>query len=112
MVVLYATQASTQAMAFEQTQMGSSASASNTVPSTGSLTSGVPGVELVTPPQQPSSSQGTQLRLPGIGVIGTLPKLDFGLELLYGNRQDKTIVEEPNLTDDGLRIHGTLKHRL
>jgi hypothetical protein len=102
---------STSASAFEQTQMGGSASANSSISSPQSLPSGVPGVELVTPQTQPAKPEGMKLRLPGIGVIGTLPKLDFGLELLYGSRQDKPIEEEPGLTDGGLTIHGSLKHR-
>ena len=29
----------------------------------------------------------TELKIPGIGSVGSLPKLDFGLELLYGGGQ-------------------------
>ena len=31
-----------------------------------------------------SKDKGTEVRVPGLGLIGVLPKMDFGLELLYG----------------------------
>ena len=30
------------------------------------------------------TDSGTEIRIPGLGKLGTLPKMDFGLELLYG----------------------------
>jgi len=52
--------------------------------------------------------------IPGLGSLGVLPKLDFGLELLYGDKpvavaepRDDAIESDP----DGLRIKGTFKHR-
>jgi hypothetical protein len=59
---------------------------------------------------------GGGIKFPGLGAIGVLPKLDFGLELLYGESQEKKF-EKPRedqaigSDDDGLRIKGTLKHR-
>ena len=56
---------------------------------------------------------GTEVRIPGIGTVGVLPKLDFGLELLYGAAEQKGLVPddrthpEPN----DLQIRGTIKHR-
>lgn len=54
------------------------------------------------------------VRIPGLGSLGVLPKLDFGLELLYGDKpvavaepRDDAIESDP----DGLRIKGTFKHR-
>ncbi len=60
---------------------------------------------------------GTEIRIPGRGKIGTLPKMDFGLDLLYGAAEDdnKTAPEfaNPQDTDEqrDLMIHGTMKHR-
>jgi hypothetical protein len=34
-------------------------------------------------PELPLTS-GTEVKIPGLGTVGVLPKLDFGLELLYG----------------------------
>ena len=38
----------------------------------------------------PRIDSGTKIRVPGLGVIGEIPKMDFGLELLYGASQPKT----------------------
>lgn len=59
-------------------------------------------------------SSGTEVRIPGLGKLGVLPKLDFGLELLYGVNEDRRIEEEksrPDSSDDGVQIRGTVKHR-
>jgi len=37
----------------------------------------------------PRVESGTKIRVPGLGVIGEIPKMDFGLELLYGASQPK-----------------------
>ena len=63
--------------------------------------------------QAENAGRGTSFAIPGIGALGVLPKLDFGLELLYGEssgRSNDPIVELPS-NEDGLRIKGTLKHR-
>lgn len=58
-------------------------------------------------------SAGTEVRIPGLGKLGILPKLDFGLELLYGvNEQtfdDRRL--RPEQSDDGLGVRGTVRHR-
>ena len=61
---------------------------------------------------------GTEIRIPGLGKIGTLPKMDFGLDLLYGAVEDdnsKPTPDFPNSPDEDekrdLMIHGTVKHR-
>jgi hypothetical protein len=61
----------------------------------------------------PVGKSGTEVRIPGLGTLGVLPKLDFGLELLYGVNEDKRIEPEklPNDTDEGVQIRGTLRHR-
>ena len=58
----------------------------------------------------PGKPAGTEVRIPGIGTIGVLPKLDFGLELLYGANETKVLPEEKNDTND-VQIRGTIKHR-
>jgi len=37
----------------------------------------------------PRISAGTKIRVPGLGVIGEIPKMEFGLELLYGASQPR-----------------------
>lgn len=58
-----------------------------------------------------SGTGGTELRIPGIGSIGTVPKLDFGLDLLYGAGSDP-VQEKPGEKSDGdVTIKGTIRHR-
>lgn len=61
----------------------------------------------------PAGKSGTEVRIPGLGTLGVLPKLDFGLELLYGVNEDKRLEQDKGSTepDDGVQIRGTLKHR-
>ena len=87
------------ALAFQETNSGSQAATSG---------GASPQVELGVP--APSRASGTEIRVPGLGTVGALPKLDFGLELLYGvsspqngSRDDKS--------DAGAQIRGTLKYR-
>ncbi len=88
----------------------------------GALPAGVPAPDAPKAQEQeeslPSKSDsGTEIRIPGLGKIGTLPKMDFGLDLLYGAAEDstKTAPEftSPQDTDEqrDLMIHGTVKHR-
>jgi hypothetical protein len=54
---------------------------------------------------------GTEIRIPGLGKLGTLPKMDFGLELLYGVAEDKG-PETPAVDDNSdLTIRGSVKHK-
>ena len=66
----------------------------------------------------PSKSEGgTEIRIPGLGKIGTLPKMDFGLDLLYGAAEDnnKATPDPIDPQDSGdqrdMMIHGSVKHR-
>ena len=61
-------------------------------------------------------SKGVEIRIPGLGKLGVLPKLDFGLELLYGVTDAKSQDVPDKLRpgqgkDDDLKIRGSLKHR-
>jgi hypothetical protein len=63
-------------------------------------------------PNQPIRGTGAEIRVPGLGQIGTLPKFDFGLELLYGAGEPKGLREELNKNDpNDLQIRGTIKYR-
>ena len=57
----------------------------------------------------PKSAVGTEVRIPGLGKLGVLPKMDFGLELLYGANESKQPepIEQPA---EDLTIRGTVKH--
>ena len=52
---------------------------------------------------------GTEIRIPGIGKLGVLPKLDFGLELLYG--AGRPMLKEEDAVPDDLIIRGSVKKR-
>jgi len=81
----------------------------------------LPALQLIDPNASGSSdSGGTPLSLPGIGYIGTLPKLDFGLELLYSapdadrfemNEMPPSTETPSKANEDDVIIRGTLKHR-
>lgn len=55
-------------------------------------------------------SEETELTIPGLGPIGKLPKLDFGLELLYGDGGEGPENRIDNRQDDVL-IKGKIRHR-
>ena len=70
------------------------------------------GLSLVKPGD--SNAGGTELRIPGIGSVGTVPKLDFGLDLLYGAGSDPVQQVAPgpqDSTDKDVTIKGTIRHR-
>jgi hypothetical protein len=57
---------------------------------------------------------GVEVRIPGLGKLGVLPKFDFGLELLYGVNEQKagdTERQLPASPSDDVQIRGSLKHR-
>ena len=102
---------SSPAMAFQETPVAPAATDEAAIVSGGGKDAAqAPKVELITPDiNDAGNSVGTEIRIPGLGSLGMLPKLDFGLELLYGAAEDKRIDEEP--LGDGITIRGTLKHK-
>jgi hypothetical protein len=60
---------------------------------------------------------GTEVRIPGIGSVGKLPKLDFGLELLYGGKSAPESLQFEQRPNDqrgpegDMQIKGTLTHK-
>jgi hypothetical protein len=82
----------------------------------------VPDAPKAQEPDQPLAQKndapsGTEIRIPGLGKIGTLPKMDFGLDLLYGAAEDDNKAPDyPAGQPDSegqrdMMIHGTMKHR-
>ena len=65
----------------------------------------LPGAELSL-----GRTSGTEVRIPGLGTVGVLPKLDFGLELLYGANEPKGLPQD-KINSDDVQIRGTIKHR-
>ena len=66
-------------------------------------------VEVSTTTAGKPTTGGTEVRIPGLGKLGVLPKMDFGLELLYGANEPKVQDEERVLPSDDLTIRGTVK---
>ena len=60
----------------------------------------------------PRASGGQEVRIPGLGKLGVFPKLDFGLELLYGGRDEK-VGDADRIRPEGdeMQIRGSIKHR-
>jgi len=59
-------------------------------------------------------SEGTEVTIPGLGKLGVLPKMDFGLELLYGADEMPKAQEPSGPTEqlpepEDLTIRGSLK---
>jgi hypothetical protein len=67
------------------------------------------GLNLSTPDNNGTGE--TELNIPGVGTIGKLPKLDFGLELLYGNGGDENPNPDNNNRQDDVLIQGKIRHR-
>ena len=68
----------------------------------------------VASPEVRKDEKGPVIKVPGFGRIGELPKLDFGLDLLYGaspeEREQKRRID-PNNKDDDLTVKGSIKYR-
>lgn len=69
------------------------------------------GLDLSTPGVEGApENAGTEVRIPGLGKLGVLPKMDFGLELLYGaNETRQPDAVEQQMPED-LTVRGTIKH--
>jgi hypothetical protein len=102
---------SSPAMAFD-VQPGGQAPAKEPTAAAPTLTEKDAGVNF-TIPEPGKNGTGTEVRIPGFGKLGVLPKMDFGLELLYGAAEQKRVEEpvEPAEQTDDLTIRGTVKHR-
>jgi hypothetical protein len=104
------------AFAFEETTIGAGGGKAAAAPA--------PALELPTElPKSPADpakglnltpelqlTPGTEVRIPGLGTVGVLPKLDFGLELLYGANEQKGPFQDKTNPDD-VQLRGTIKHR-
>src|SRR5262245_42958815 len=94
------------ALAFQETTVGGSQQKAPAAPvleaPKGGIADPVKGLNLQTP--------GTEVRIPGLGTVGVLPKLDFGLELLYGANEQRGLPQDKTDPDD-VQIRGTIKHR-
>lgn len=72
------------------------------------------GAEFSVPSAGAPAEDGTEVYIPGLGRLGVLPKMDFGLELLYGANDAKAnqrrLDVAPTTSNDDLRVRGTVKH--
>jgi hypothetical protein len=68
------------------------------------------GLSLKAPELSIGKDTGTEVRIPGMGPLGVLPKLDFGLELLYGSTDNGGRADERSQPSD-VQLRGTIKHR-
>ncbi len=101
--------------AFQEEQVGGRSATAQSAPAAGTTSSTaasevLPGAN-ITEQSTPESSSGTKLSIPGLGTVGVLPKMDFGLELLYGGDKAPQQQVEPEGDTDDLRIRGSIKHR-
>ena len=56
--------------------------------------------------------KGTDITIPGLGTLATLPKLNFGLELLYGPQNGPEALQlDQHAPDSDMQIRGTLSHK-
>ncbi len=59
-----------------------------------------------------ATSKGTPVRIPGLGTLGVIPKMDFGLELLYGAAEQPAKRPDPSKSDsDDVLVGGRIKHK-
>jgi hypothetical protein len=99
------------AVAFQETGGKAAAPDASAAPSLEILQpSGKPGLSLSVPDAKGKAS-GPEIRVPGLGTIGALPKLDFGLELLYGTTEAKGVREDKAAEPADLQIRGTVKYK-
>ena len=97
--------ASAPALAFQEQAVGGGKAAGSTPGSQ------LPGLNLKLPDLDIAKSTGTEVRIPGVGTLGVLPKLDFGLELLYGANDSVGVRPDDRSQPSDVQIRGTIKHR-
>jgi hypothetical protein len=68
------------------------------------------GLSLTTPELHLGQTPGTEVRIPGIGTVGVLPKMDLGLEILHGANEQKGPAQDKTNPDD-VQLRGTVKYR-
>jgi hypothetical protein len=100
------------AMAFQEQTVGGAPQAQSSQPDAAPQPgSGTQPAEMqLTPEEAQNPSEGTEVRIPGLGKLGVLPKMDFGLELLYGANEARPVTPDPQDQSDDLQIRGSVKH--
>lgn len=94
--------ASSAAYAFQETQPG---------PAGGEAVQAQPAAPALAPDAVPTA-KGTPVRIPGLGTLGVIPKMDFGLELLYGAADQAIKRPDPSkIEQDEVLVGGRIKHK-
>lgn len=101
---------SSAALAFQESKGGVAGGQQQQVAPKGA--NGEPQLDLRDTGVSVAPATGLEVRIPGLGKLGVLPKFDFGLELLYGvNEQKSPDMQPPLAPADDVQIRGSLKHR-
>jgi len=103
---------SSAALAFQESKGGVGAEKSPSAEAT--APAGLPQLNLKDTGVSVAPATGVEVRIPGLGKLGVLPKFDFGLELLYGVNEGKAQDPErqgQTLPSDDMQIRGSFKHR-
>lgn len=103
------------AQAFQETTIGSTAPAEAAKVAPDAASKAAPsGLSLMTPEQKKAAGEAKDsggLIIPGLGRLGVLPKMNFGLELLYGQGEEREPAAKPqDAPIDDLMIRGSVKH--
>lgn len=92
-------------LAFQETPVGGPAVV-DTPPAASVANEAAPSITFDAPEDAEDEAKGgTEVKVPGIGRLGVLPKLDFGLELLYSERS----AADAALTDHGADVGSDVK---
>jgi len=103
---------SSAALAFQESK-GGVAGGEQQEQSDSKVAPGVPSLDLKDTGVSVAPVAGVEVRIPGLGKLGVLPKFDFGLELLHGVNEKAEEAERQGQTlpGDDMQIRGSLKHR-
>ena len=96
----------TPSLAFQEQSVGDAAKAAAGAPGLQ-----MPKLDLSVPDAGAGKGAGIDVRIPGVGSLGTLPKLDFGLELLYGANETSAGRPDDRSQPSDVQIRATIKHR-
>lgn len=103
---------SSAALAFQQQESGGAPQAGAAAPAAAATEEPAAKAVELAPADVSGKGAGTEVRIPGLGRLGVLPKMDFGLELLYGASEGKQQLEpQRDSGSEDVTIRGTLKHR-
>jgi hypothetical protein len=62
-------------------------------------------------PDATPGARGTPVRIPGLGTLGVIPKMDFGLDLLYGAAESSKRTDPTKSEQDDVLVGGRIKHK-